>query len=163
MVQQYGASSHFTNLMRQYLYQKLGICSLGSSGPVSWPRRSPGLTSCDFFIWVYFKDHVFSNLCTTIPELRIRGRAAISSSYRENLQKVVENTEFRLRLLIGEKWRSFQELLNWVRPIYIIVKMSYTYRKSISKTEVMSCADRRFSWKHGASRQKLVSGMHEDT
>ena len=110
--QQDGAPPHFAIPVRQYLNQKLGNRWIGRGGPVAWPPRSPDLTPCDFFLWGYIKDRVFSNLPSTISELKTRIRAVISSITEETLQKVVENTEFRMRLLLRQNGAHFENLLN---------------------------------------------------
>jgi acyl-homoserine lactone acylase PvdQ len=33
---------------------------IGCAGPISWPAKSPDITPCDFFLWVYVKDCVLN-------------------------------------------------------------------------------------------------------
>jgi len=52
------ASPHFSlrvrNLNRHYPERWIG-----RGGPLSWPPRSPNLTSLDFYLWVYLKNVVY--------------------------------------------------------------------------------------------------------
>jgi hypothetical protein len=43
---------------------------IGLGHDVEWPPRSPDLTPCDFFLWGYLKDKVFSTPLQNINELR---------------------------------------------------------------------------------------------
>ena len=45
---------------------------IGFGHNVEWPPRSPDLTPCDFFLWGYLKDKVFSTPPREINELRQR-------------------------------------------------------------------------------------------
>lgn len=110
--QQDGAPPHFALPVRQYLDRKVPNRWIGRAGPVSWPARSPDLTPCDFFLWGYIKDYVFSELPNTIPELKTKIRAAISTITEDTLTKVVKNTEFRLRFLLRQNGGHFEHLLN---------------------------------------------------
>jgi hypothetical protein len=62
--QQDGSPSHFHCEVRQYLNTVLPRrwigCASGNDQPLLlWPPRSPDITPCDFFLWVYVKDQVF--------------------------------------------------------------------------------------------------------
>ena len=47
---------------------------IGRDGRISWPPRSPDLTSLDFFLWGYVKDRVFVTPVNDIGELQNRIR-----------------------------------------------------------------------------------------
>ena len=110
--QQDGAPPHYAVSVREYLDQKLGTRWIGRGGPVSWTARSPDLTPCDFFLWSYLKDRVFAIRPNTIAELKTKIRSAIASISEDTLQKVVKNTEFRLRFLLRQRGGHFENLLN---------------------------------------------------
>ena len=40
--------------------------------PVEWPPRSPDLTPCDFFLWGYLKDKVYTSVPRNLQDLRAR-------------------------------------------------------------------------------------------
>ncbi|KAH0817586.1 hypothetical protein GEV33_005205 [Tenebrio molitor] len=46
--------------------------SRGRNGPVAWPARSPDLIPCDFFLWGYMKELVYSAPVDTIEILQER-------------------------------------------------------------------------------------------
>jgi hypothetical protein len=54
-----------------------------------WPPRSPYITPCDFFLWGYFKDHVFvPHLPGNLQELKEHIVAAMSTINTDMVQKV---------------------------------------------------------------------------
>jgi hypothetical protein len=66
-----GAPAHRLIAVRDRLNDVFGnhrIIGLGHD--VEWPPRSPDLTPCDFFLWGYLKDKVFSTPPQNINELR---------------------------------------------------------------------------------------------
>ncbi|KAF2896141.1 hypothetical protein ILUMI_10035 [Ignelater luminosus] len=60
--QQDGAISH-TRLFPRHIIPRRG-------GDIEWPSRSPDLTACDYFFWVYLKQKVFVDKPRTIRELK---------------------------------------------------------------------------------------------
>ena len=48
------------------------IALIGLQHDVEWPPRSPDLTPCDFLVWGYLKDKVFSTPPQNIDVLRQR-------------------------------------------------------------------------------------------
>ena len=68
-----GAPAHRLIEVRDRLNRVFGnnwVIGLGQD--VEWPPRSPDLTPCDFFLWVYLKDKVFSTSPQNIDVLRQR-------------------------------------------------------------------------------------------
>ena len=66
-----GAPAHCLIAVRDRLNAVFGnnrVIGLGHN--VEWPPRSPDLTPCDFFLWGYIKDKVFSSPPRDIDELR---------------------------------------------------------------------------------------------
>ncbi len=66
-----GAPAHRLIAVRDRLNAVFGnnrVIGLGHN--VEWPPRSPDLTPCDFFLWGYIKDKVFSSPPRDIDELR---------------------------------------------------------------------------------------------
>ena len=60
--QQDGAPPHFHHDVREYLDAKIPslkyVLYLYDSPLLPWPPRLPDLTPCEFFLWVYIKDHI---------------------------------------------------------------------------------------------------------
>jgi hypothetical protein len=63
--QQYGAPPHWHTGVREYLNGDLpgrliGRASAANNSFCIWPPRSPDLTVCNFFLWGFVKDNVYS-------------------------------------------------------------------------------------------------------
>lgn len=56
-------------------------------------------------------------------------RTTISSISKETFQKVIEITELRIKILLRQIEADFEKLLNWVKIVFIIFKMSDGYPK----------------------------------
>lgn len=97
-----GAPPHFKKDVRQFLSQKFPERVIGRGCDIPWPARSPDLTPCDFFLWGYLKQIVYSEPIQDLEHLkqRIRGacgqvtaemRAKVLLNFRNRLEKVIEN------------------------------------------------------------------------
>lgn len=71
-----GAPPHFARVVRNHLDEAFLNRWIGRGGPVSWPARSPDLTSLDFFLWGHVKEIVYKTQVNTVEELRGRIVAA---------------------------------------------------------------------------------------
>lgn len=100
--QQDGAPPHFHHDVREFLNTTLENRWIGRGGAddlqfMSWPPRSPDLTPCDFFVWGYVKDTVFTPpLPTNLPELRARIQNAFEHIDRDMLRRVWDELDYRL-------------------------------------------------------------------
>ena len=65
-----GASAHRLLGVRYRLNEAFMNRVVGLGHNVEWPPRSPDLTPCDFFMWGYLKDKVFSTPPEKIQQLR---------------------------------------------------------------------------------------------
>ena len=65
-----GAPAHRLVEVRDHVFGNNRVIGVGHN--VEWPPRSPDLTPCDFFLWGYVKDKVFSTSPHDINELRQR-------------------------------------------------------------------------------------------
>lgn len=75
ILQQDGAPPHFGLIVRHWLNTNLPHRWIGRGGEFDlnfpWPPRSPDLTVCDFFLWGYVKEKVFSHgIPASLDELR---------------------------------------------------------------------------------------------
>lgn len=52
----------------------------GCAGPISWPTRSPDITPCEFFLWVYVQDCEYQTPVADITDPRNRAEAAIATA-----------------------------------------------------------------------------------
>ena len=67
-----GAPAHGTLNVRQRLRRVFGNKIVALNHEVEWPARSPDLTPCDFFLWGYLKQKVFSMPPPDLISLRRR-------------------------------------------------------------------------------------------
>ena len=80
---------------------------MGRRGPYEWPSRSPNLTSCDFFLWGWLKEQVYSTKRTTLDELEGRIREVMSSILQEFLVKSVDAVPERLEQQVANAGAHF--------------------------------------------------------
>ena len=63
---------------------------------LKWPRRSPDLTPCDFFLWGYVKGLVYvPPLPTSVVELKQRIFSALETVTEDMLQRVWDELGYR--------------------------------------------------------------------
>jgi len=98
--QQDGAPAHYALNVRAWLDSKFGNRWIGRRGPIEWPARSPDLTPCDFFLWGYLKDRVYSAKYRTIDELKVRIREACATVTPEMCQRVCDSVSQRCQACI---------------------------------------------------------------
>ena len=68
--QQDGASSHNSNLSRDWLKENFGSRVISLKIDFEWTPHSPDLSPPDFFLWGYLKDRVYAGKSRTITELK---------------------------------------------------------------------------------------------
>jgi hypothetical protein len=106
--QQDGAPAHYAVNVRAWLDLKFKNRWIGRRGPIEWPPRSPDLTPCDFFLWGYLKDRVYSMKYRTLEELKVRIREACATVTPEMCKRVCDSVFERCQLCID---RGGQQLL----------------------------------------------------
>jgi hypothetical protein len=97
--QQDGATSRCSLTVRASLNQHFPNRLTGCAGPISWPTRSPDITPCDFFLWVYVKDCVYWTSVANINDLKDRTAAAIAKVDVDFLQRILMELEYRLDIV----------------------------------------------------------------
>ena len=65
--QQDGARPHTSNVVQAWLGEKFEEKAWLKE---KWPTRSPDLNPCDFFLWGYLKQRVYSPLPKNVDELK---------------------------------------------------------------------------------------------
>jgi len=106
--QQDGARPHTTPEVLEFLHSKFQHCIVSNHFPqqfqcgFSWPPCSPDLNPCDYFLWGYLKDKVFSSAPRTLPELKERIKESCAQVTRGMLTRVVQNFVLRLQAV----WES---------------------------------------------------------
>ena len=92
-----GASSHYANIVRNFLDTHFANRWIGRRGSVDWPPRSCDLTPMDFFLWGYVKDLVYSTSPRTLLELKYRIVEAMNFIPHEMIMRVIGHVPERLR------------------------------------------------------------------
>ncbi|GBN75379.1 hypothetical protein AVEN_8064-1 [Araneus ventricosus] len=91
-----GAPPHIANPVKQLLKRHFGNARIISRQfPTAWPSRSPDLNPCDFWLWGYLKDFVFSTPIAHLAELKARIAEHILNVTPETLRSVVEHAVSR--------------------------------------------------------------------
>lgn len=97
-LQQDGAPAHYALIVRDWLNQNLPNRWIGRRGPFEWPARSPDLTPCDFFLWGYLKDQVYSaGHPATLEELRTAVQEACDAVPADMCTRVCRSVASRLQ------------------------------------------------------------------
>jgi hypothetical protein len=76
-----------------------------------WPPRSLGLTSPDFFLWIYLKDTVYRSNPRDLKQLKMNINHAIEEVNEGTLRKVARNMMKRVDKCIEMNGHHFQHLL----------------------------------------------------
>ncbi|CAH1957620.1 unnamed protein product [Acanthoscelides obtectus] len=108
-----GAPAHFAVQVRAYLAQRFGHRWIARGGAVSWPPRSPDLSSLDFFLWGHVKSLVYETPVETEQDLigRITAAFEITQNEYQMFSQVRRNHVRRLNRCIHVGGRHFEQLL----------------------------------------------------
>ena len=108
-----GALGHFALQVREYLSQRFGHRWIARGGAVSWPPRSPDLTSLDFYLWGHVKSLVYETPVESKQDLIGRITAAVEIIQNEDqiFCVVRRNHMPRLNRCIEVGGRHFEQLL----------------------------------------------------
>ena len=109
--QQDGATAHTARATIQLLRQIFEGRIISHSCDISWPSRSPDLTTPDFFLWGYLKEKVYVNKPKTLQQLKNNIWAEITALVPETLRGVMENALERARLCEAEDGYCLQDLI----------------------------------------------------
>jgi hypothetical protein len=99
LFQQDGAPAHYSKEVREYLNLTFPERWIERRGPIDWAPRSPDLTPCDFFLWGYLKQKVFSEPLKDLEDLRNRITYYVNLIDENTLNRVFSNIEKRLILV----------------------------------------------------------------
>jgi len=80
-------------------------------GDIPWPPRSPDLSVCDFFLWGYLKNRVYTTRPRTMDELKQRIQEEIRGIPTEMLQQAMGNLKGRLKECIRTGGRHLQDVI----------------------------------------------------
>jgi len=80
-------------------------------GDVEWPARSPDLSPCDVFLWVYLKEKVFEHRPRSLEDLKERIQQEIDSIPPELTQSVMKNFRERLQQCVANDGRRMSDMI----------------------------------------------------
>jgi len=93
--QQDGATAHTSNQSMTAVRNMFPGQLISRFGDVSWPPRSPDLSTCDFFPLGYLKSRVNAHNPRTLNDLKEAIRQEIRPIYRQLLAQVMDDINKR--------------------------------------------------------------------
>jgi hypothetical protein len=99
VIQQDGAPAHYAISVRDFLSEHFSVW-IGRSAPLSWPPRSPDLTTCDNWLWSFVKEHVSHIRMQNIAELKQTVLTAFSLITQQMLRKASKRTWRRMKICV---------------------------------------------------------------
>ncbi|GFT65229.1 uncharacterized protein NPIL_457591 [Nephila pilipes] len=78
------------------LYDTVGRRWIGRGGPLPWPACSPGLTSCDFWLWGIVKDRDYASKPRDLDDQKHRIMHAIAKVLAKMAKSALQITLDRL-------------------------------------------------------------------
>jgi len=95
--QQDGATSHTARQSMAAVRELFGNRVISRFGEIPWPTTSPDLSVCDFFLWGYLKNRVYTTRPRRLDELKQRIQEEIRGIPAEMLQQAMGNLNGRLK------------------------------------------------------------------
>ena len=102
---------HYSNVSRRILDENLTDRWIGRRGPVEWPRRSPDLTVCEFFLWGSLRDRVYKRLSRNTRELTAYIREEMTTFTPNSCRKAYDSFVRRCSICIQQEGVQFESLL----------------------------------------------------
>jgi len=109
--QQDGATSHTAKQSMAAVQELFGNRVISRFGDIPWPPRSPDLSVCDFFLWGYLKNRVYTTRPRTMDELKQRIQDEIRGIPTEMLLQAMGNLNGRLKECICTGGRHLQDVI----------------------------------------------------
>ncbi|XP_030752392.1 uncharacterized protein LOC115879638 [Sitophilus oryzae] len=108
-----GAQPHQSNFVREWLNEHFFGRWIGQGGPVLWPPRSPDINPCDFFLWGYIKQTVYSVPVTNLEDLRERIMDTFDyiRTNKYLLEDIQNSMQRRTEACVGTGGHHFEQLL----------------------------------------------------
>jgi len=110
-IQQDGAGAHCARIVTNFLNHRYSQRWIGRNGFITWPPRSPDLTSPDFYLWGYLKNTIYERVPTTPEDLKQRITETCRNIPTEILRKTIVEFRRRIQLCIDENGGTFEQLL----------------------------------------------------
>ena len=95
-----GATTHRTRPVRRRLQDVFGQRVIAMGHFVEWPARSPDLTPCDFFLWGYLKQKVYTSPDLNDLRQRIVNEMNVLRGDHQKLHNAMQGMRNRARKCI---------------------------------------------------------------
>ena len=109
--QQDCATSHTARQSMAAVRELFGTRVVSRFGDIPWPPRSPDLSVCEFFLWGYLKNRVYTTRPRTLDELKQRIQDEIRGIPADMLQRAMGNVNSRLKECIRRGGRYLQDVI----------------------------------------------------
>jgi hypothetical protein len=109
--QQDGATAHTVRASMSVLREIFAQHVISRGGDVPWSARSPDLSACDYFLWMYLKSKVFISKPRTIQELKQRIKEEIAAILEQLIRRVMGNLPGRLEQCVRNRGRHLSDVL----------------------------------------------------
>uniref|UniRef100_A0A0K0E084 Tc1-like transposase DDE domain-containing protein n=1 Tax=Strongyloides stercoralis TaxID=6248 RepID=A0A0K0E084_STRER len=108
-----GAPAHSSHINIGLLNKFLNNRWIGKDSSLTeWPPKSPDLTVCDYFLWGYLKDKVYSHILANLNDLRFAINEEITKIPLEMIRKSVDNIEKRCKKCLKYNGDHFEMFLD---------------------------------------------------
>lgn len=111
--QQDGATAHTTRETLRYLAEFFDNRIISRNAEIPYPTRSCDLNICDFFVWPYIKNSIYSTPIHNLEELRnrITEKCEEINNSPQMLHNVFAGLQRRIRLCLDVNGQHFQQIL----------------------------------------------------
>lgn len=107
-----GAPPHIATPVKQLLSAQFGDGGIISRHfPKTWPPRSPDLNPCDFWLWGYLKNVVYSGRIQNLADLKASITHHIHCISTYTLRSVVEHAVLRFQLVAEQGGGHIEQLM----------------------------------------------------
>jgi len=104
--QQDGAPAHTAIIGQEWLSSKFGTKFIDKN---KWPPRSPDLNPCDYFLWGYLKERVYTPLPKNLDELKTNIERESKKISKDMLKRVFLNFRKRCEFIISAQGGHFED------------------------------------------------------
>ena len=98
-----GATAHTLVIARYWLKSLFEDKVISHRTSFPWPARFPDHSHLDFFLWSYVKEQMFSTRPSSINDLKIAVREALTQIDQDTLATVTANFEKHVELCIQKQ------------------------------------------------------------
>ncbi|GBO27520.1 hypothetical protein AVEN_245013-1 [Araneus ventricosus] len=77
--------------------------------PIAWPPRSPDVTPCDFWMWGFLKDNIYSRRPAPLSDLKDSFWRHVLDIPTDSLHSAVENMVLRLECIVEHEGGRFEQ------------------------------------------------------